>query len=794
MYRTPRPVIIVLATATVLGGCGRVTQVPSQPAFATGAAARSSPALPQQQQYAADDSVCRWSVPACGGGCGGGGGEEYVEPAETIAAAVVADLIGDSPSFSYDGLLVATVEGGTTVHIWHSDDGSLERDLAGSAFVFRPGSDTIAVHQEDGWHLWNTTSWEEVGWHAAPDTKLYFSQNSPGYSGSFHFDADMSAGSIFVDPVFFSGDGNTLVMQAISKDTGLVTVWLYNIPSAAELPTIEGVTLPIAISTDGSLLATTRPQNIGAFGYNSIVLWDTATGSEVQEMKPEIQSELPLAGLRGHRSISSLAFSPDGSALLSAGRDAVRLWDTTNGTHLRCFETPDQQGALQAAWGTDGATIITTPASTGVPCMCDANFEQDVYVWNTDTNHPTGMISLREPPNKEAIGLSPETSDGKVLTWRGHTVADDVKDRKAFVWDLGAQELDSVLPTRGYLTQGSISPDGERAVTVSYYGGGTDDAGGDTKILETLLWDTTQRGLAKTAAAQTSYWDALEAAWGGRLASAQQRSLRRARSLSPELFSSVTEISPEVAAAYGASLDRAEMVHALADAAGSAGAAFDAEIRATDPKWLAFSSSDLAAQVARYIELWLYWYPGDRTGLATAYQDFAQLDPATAFAPELVDAFLDQLAPDATALARQGDVEGAAAALQEALAPYPGLQIDTEVAAKRISSPGTGAALLTPGSTVVGTVASDTAGYWSFEGTAGTYVTIDLEAVAGDLDPYLYLFAPDDSLIGENDDFSGSDARIAMLLPVDGIYEIEATGYQGTGGDYMLTLTNGTQP
>ena len=109
---------------------------------------------------------------------------------------------------------------------------------------------------------------------------------------------------------------------------------------------------------------------------------------------------------------------------------------------------------------------------------CAANFEQDVYVWNADTNHPTGMISLGEPPVGDAeIGLSPETSDGKVLAWRGYGVADEVKDRKAFVWDLAAQKLDSVLPTKGYLTQGAISPNGERAVTVSYYGGGSNDTG-----------------------------------------------------------------------------------------------------------------------------------------------------------------------------------------------------------------------------------------------------------------------------------------------------------------------------
>ena len=69
MHRTPRAVIMLLATATLLGGCGRVTQASAQPAFAP---AKSGPAAPRLQQYTADDSVCRWSAPACPGAAVGG--------------------------------------------------------------------------------------------------------------------------------------------------------------------------------------------------------------------------------------------------------------------------------------------------------------------------------------------------------------------------------------------------------------------------------------------------------------------------------------------------------------------------------------------------------------------------------------------------------------------------------------------------------------------------------------------------------------------------------------------------
>ena len=217
------------------------------------------------------------------------------------------------------------------------------------------------------------------------------------------------------------------------------------------------------------------------------------------------------------------------------------------------FQTPNQQGALRAAWTADGSTIVTKPASTADPCSCAASYDQDVYVWDANANRPTSLFSLGEPTSLAEIGLSSETGDGKVLAWRGYDVADAGRDRKAFIWDLATQQLESVLPTPGYLTQAAISPQGDRAVTVSY-SGQWDPLGEDARTWETLLWDTTHRSLAKTAAAQTSYWDALNAAWEGKPHSALQRSLRRAKSLGPELFSSVTEISQDDAAAYGAAL------------------------------------------------------------------------------------------------------------------------------------------------------------------------------------------------------------------------------------------------
>lgn len=91
---------------------------------------------------------------------------------------------------------------------------------------------------------------------------------------------------------------------------------------------------------------------------------------------------------------------------------------------------------------------------------------------------------------------------------------------------------------------------------------------------------------------------------------------------------------------------------------------------------------------------------------------------------------------------------------------------------------------------------------YAFNGMAGQQVRIEMSddpAVAPTLDTYLYLFAPDGSLIAENDDIDlgvNQNSRIPVAagsfftLPQTGSYVIVATSYGNNAtGQYSLTLT-----
>ncbi|MEO8394291.1 MAG: PPC domain-containing protein, partial [Chloroflexota bacterium] len=89
---------------------------------------------------------------------------------------------------------------------------------------------------------------------------------------------------------------------------------------------------------------------------------------------------------------------------------------------------------------------------------------------------------------------------------------------------------------------------------------------------------------------------------------------------------------------------------------------------------------------------------------------------------------------------------------------------------------------------------------YSFDANSDDSVTISMDTTSGDLDPFLSLFAPDGTLIENNDDRESGNrnALIALTLTQRGTYTIEATHFEQadtrTSGTFRLTLAiAGTQ-
>jgi WD40 repeat protein len=137
--------------------------------------------------------------------------------------------------------------------------------------------------------------------------------------------SDLSA--VSADGRFLATGGVPAVSGAITPPDPWIRVWdLATGHEIAKLPTQESSASGVALSPDGRLLASFRPNQASNRNLYApqpqdptIRIWHIATGRELRR-------------LEGHRgSISAVIFTPDGRSLISAGDDATAIvWDVSD--------------------------------------------------------------------------------------------------------------------------------------------------------------------------------------------------------------------------------------------------------------------------------------------------------------------------------------------------------------------------------------------------------------------------------------------------------------------------------
>jgi WD40 repeat protein/serine/threonine protein kinase len=184
----------------------------------------------------------------------------------------------------------------------------------------------------------------------------------------------------------------------------------------------------VAVSPNGKTLLTA--------GDGSVRLWDRTTGQSVGQ--PLEHPRLPGEAALPFHMVIAVAVSPDGKAVLTGSRDhTARLWDAATGQPVGP-PLPHTDWVRSVAFSPDGRTLLT------------GSRDGTAQLWDAETGKPLGE-PLRHTHEIEMATFSP---DGQLVLTGG-------RDDAARLWNAATrQPLGPPLPHDGGVGAVAFSPDG----------------------------------------------------------------------------------------------------------------------------------------------------------------------------------------------------------------------------------------------------------------------------------------------------------------------------------------------
>jgi WD40 repeat protein len=385
-----------------------------------------------------------------------------IRNAET--GAVLAELRGhfkpvNSVSWSKDGTRIVTTSDDWTARIWDVTGRQLQLLAGHTAAVLSAdwngdGNYVVTAGQDRTAIVWNSQNGRQrasLFGHKGPIKRASWSPDSrfiltASFDGTIRIwdpeQQDFVYGGLMGSTLAaWNADGTRIATAGGDGEDGRLIIWdatsvsdkvLHFIDAHPPAPgltkSLGGGVLSLAWSPDGTRILTT-----GRDG--KAIVWDAASAQKLLELD------------RRAGPVNSAAWSPDGMRIATAGDNpdhTVRLWSSQG----EPAKLPPLQAAgtiFMVAWDPSGTRIVT--ASTG-----RAPFAQ---IWDADTGKHIDLVG-----HHDFVWLAAWSPDGKrVLTASN--------DSTAGIWDAATGQLIKTLQHTQAVHYAAWSPDGARVATVS---------------------------------------------------------------------------------------------------------------------------------------------------------------------------------------------------------------------------------------------------------------------------------------------------------------------------------------
>jgi len=256
-------------------------------------------------------------------------------------------------AFGPDGQLASSSRD-ATIRLWDPTSGAQLLQIPGQStyaltVAVSPDGRTVASGSVDQRHGVGLLMWSCTATGRTFRTQLLHMATTVGVLGG-----GTATRVSWVRSVAFSPDGSLLASGSDDRSVQLWDTQTYRRLRDQEMAEHAGAVNAIAFSPDGALLA--------AATWRAAVIWDVASGEQI-------------ASLAGHaRDVYTVAYSPDGSLLATGAYDGVvRVWDASTYALLSSAQVltprtgvgaPRVQGVLSLAFSPDGR-VLATAGSNG---------------------------------------------------------------------------------------------------------------------------------------------------------------------------------------------------------------------------------------------------------------------------------------------------------------------------------------------------------------------------------------------------------------------------------------------